>query len=411
MIRSASIANRRRGVLHHARRSVLLVLGYYNVRLHTGIVRYAREADWVLNDSHVRVGLPSAGWRGDGILALITHPRDVQALRLLPALPKVDFSKGWISDSMPAAHRKSGAGCPRVYYDNARIGRLAAEHFIERGFRHVAYLNSGNYWMETERIPTLPPDAGSGRLPIPRDPHYQRFPRRPSHSLRVHQRAHQWLVESLRALPKPVGIAASADDLAARLLGACDDADLSVPEEVAVLGCDNDPLVCDYALMPISSVDVDWERIGYEGARLLDDLMNGSPAPREPILIPPRGVVTRLSTNILAVSDLAVARAVSFIWSHYQEPIGTVEVAAAAGLSRRTLEREFTRHLGQTVNHEIAQVRVERAKQLLMETKLKAHQVAEQCGFTDIVHLSKSFHRLTGVRPSHYRRLHTGNPP
>ncbi len=403
-VRTASVARQRRGALHHARRRVLLLLGYYNVRLHTGIVHYAREADWVLNDSYVRLGLPPVAWRGDGILGLITNPKDVEALRHLPAVPLVDFSKGWISDSMPEPYRESGRNCPRVYYDNARIGRLAAEHFLERGFKHVAYLNSGNFWMEVERIPTFRQTLEAAGCRYHEIPHHRCFTPNSPHPLRAHQRAHQWLVRTLRQLPKPAGILASADDIAASLLGACDDADVSVPEQVAILGCDNDPMVCDYALIPLSSVDPDWERIGYEGAKLLDRMLRGEPAPAEPLLIPPKGVVTRLSTNILAVPNVAVARAVRFIWEHYHEDIGTAEVAAAAGLSRRTLEREFVKHLGQTVNHEIAQVRVERAKQLLVGTRLKAHQVAEQCGFTDIVHLSKSFHRLTGIRPSQYRR-------
>lgn len=404
IISVASVARPRSGALHRARRSVLLLLGVYHVRLHTGIMRYAREADWVLDDTYVRIGMPPAGWRGDGILTLVTNPKDIEALRQYPSLPLVDFSKGWISESMPEEYRASGIGRPRVYYDNERIGRLAAEHFLERAFKHVAYLNCGNYWMEVERMPIFRQTLEAAGCHYHEIPYYQCFPRCAPGPLRSHQQAHEWLVNTLRELPKPLGIAASTDDLACRLLRACDDANLSVPEEVAVLGCDNNPMVCDYALAPLSSVDVDWQRIGYEGAGLLDRLMDGKRAPHAPILIPPKGVVTRLSTHVLAIPDLAIAQAVRFIWEHYPEPIGTPEVAAAAGLSRRTLERDFRKHLGQSVNHEIAQVRVERAKQMLLETKLKAYEVALQCGFSDVVHFSKAFHRLTGSRPSHYRR-------
>lgn len=144
---------------------------------------------------------------------------------------------------------------------------------------------------------------------------------------------------------------------------------------------------------------------------MLDRLMDGRRAPRTPILIPPKGVVTRLSTHILAVPDLAIARAVRFIWEHYREAIGTPEVAAAAVLTRRTLERGFQKHLGQSVSHEITQVRVERAKQMLIGTKLKAHEIALKCGFSDVVHLSKAFHRLTGSRPSIFRRQNANTTP
>ncbi len=410
-VRNASVVRPRRSALHHSRRGVLLLLGYYNLQLHTGIMRHAREADWMLDDNYVRIGMPPVGWRGEGILALITNPKDVEALREFPKLPLVDFSKGWNADSMPEEYRASGIGRPRVIYDNVRIGRLAAGHFIERGFKDVAYLNCGNYWMEVERMPSFRQTLEAAGCRYHEIAYHQCFPPMATGPLRQHQQAHQWLVKTLRELPKPLGIAASADNLACRLLRACDDAGLSVPEEVAVLGCENDPMVCDYALVPLSSVDVDWERIGYEGAGLLDRLMDGKRAPRAPILIPPKGVVTRQSTNILAVPDPAIARAVRFIWEHYPEPMGTAEVAAAAGLSRRTLERNFPKHLGQSVNHEITQVRVERAKQFLLETKLKAHEVAQQCGFSDIVHLSKAFHRLTGTRPSHYRREQKGANP
>jgi AraC-like DNA-binding protein len=134
-VRSASVASPRRGALHHARRSVLLLLGFYTAPLHTGIARYTREADWALNDEYIRVGLPPVWWRGDGILGLITNPKDVLALKQFPKRPLVDFSKGWISDSMPAEYRASGQGRPRVYYDNAAIGQMSAERFLERGFR------------------------------------------------------------------------------------------------------------------------------------------------------------------------------------------------------------------------------------------------------------------------------------
>jgi LacI family transcriptional regulator len=407
----ASAARPQRGALHHARRSVLLLLGFYNIRLHTGIMRYAREADWVLDDTYVRNGMPPVGWRGDGILTLVAHVKDIEALRQYPKLPLVDFSKGWITDTTPEEYRASGIGRPRVYYDNERIGRLAAEHFLERAFKHVAYLNCGNYWMEVERMPSFRQALEAAGCHYHEIPYYQCFPQLPTGPLRSHQQAHQWLVKTLRELPKPLGIAASTDDLACRLLRACDDADLCVPEEVAVLGCDDNPMVCDYALVPLSSVDADWERIGYEGAELLDRLMDGKRAPRAPILIPPKGVVTRLSTHILAVPDLAIARAMRFIWEHYPNAIGTPEVAAAAGLSRRTLERGFHKHLGQSVNHEITQVRVERAKQILLGTRLRAHEVALECGFSDVVHLSKAFHRLTGIRPSQFRRQQQGISP
>ena len=147
-------------------------------------------------------------------------------------------------------------------------------------------------------------------------------------------------METIARLPKPLGVVIPSDDVGPRLLQACDEAGVAVPEQVAILGCDNDPLVCDYAPIRLSSVDNDWDRIGYEGARLLDRIMDGEAAPSEPILIPPKTVVTRQSTDILAIPDPQIARALRFIWQHFAEPIGPPEVAANAGINRRKLERD-----------------------------------------------------------------------
>ena len=397
-----------RSALRRVRRSVLLLLGHYNFSLHSGIARYAREANWILDDTYVRDGQVPILWRGDGILTLITNPKDVRALRKLPSLPLVDFSKGWLADSMPAQYRDSGSGRPRVYYDNEKIGRLAAQHFLERGFRHIAWFNFGNYWNETERIPTFRDtiEAAGGRYH--EIPYYQCFTAHSPPGLGENRHAHRWLIKALRALPKPVGIVVPSDNVAIRLFHACDDAKLNVPEQVAILGCDNDPMICDYAPVPLSSVDSDWESTGYVGARLLDQLMTGKPAPRKTILIPPKGVVTRRSTNVLAVPDPRLARAVRFIWEHYPEPIGTLDVAAAAGLNRRKLERDFQRQFGRSIREEIVDMRIGRARKMLLETELKAHQIAEQCGFgTNIVHFSRTFRRHAGMTISKFRRQYS----
>ena len=394
------------GALHHIRRNVLLLLGSHAAQLRSGIVRFAREAHWILDDTYSSIGIVPVWWKGDGILALITNPRDAIAQHHFPDAPLVDFSKGWIADSMPAKYRTAGIGRPRVLYDNALIGRLAVEHFVERGFKHIVLLNGGNYWMEQERLPFFEKAVKAAGAQFHEIKYYEHLPRSgQNRSLHDHPATHKWLVKALQALPKPVGIAVAADYIASRVMRACDDAGLSVPEQVAILGCHNDPVICDFGPVPLSSVDDDLERIGYEGAKLLDQIMNGKRAPRVPILIPPKGVVTRMSTNILAVPDLKIARAVRFIFEHYHESgIGTPEVAAAAGLSRSTLDRLFPQHLGQSPSQKILSVRIEHAKKLLMETGLKAHEIATQTGFTNIVHFSQAFHRITGRRPSVFRR-------
>ena len=392
----------------HIRRNVLLLLGYYNVSLHGGIIRYAGEAGWALDDSYVRSGMPPVWWSGDGILGLITTPKDVRAWEnFSPDLPLVDLSKGWIANSMPAADRTTGIGRPRVFYDNAKIGRMAAGHFLQRGFKHIAYFNIGNYWLETERIPVVRArveEAGASFYELDYHRHFSRASKTP---LQDRIAAQKWLTETIAALPKPLGIVLTSDDWATCVLQACDDAGVAVPEEVGVLGCDNDPTVCTCTPVPLSSIDVNWDAIGYEAARLLGRIMDGKAPPAEPVLIPPAGVVTRMSTNILAVPDPQIARALRYIWEHFPEPIGSDKVAQEVGLNRRTLERGFREHLGRSVWYEITRVRVDRAKVLLAESSLKAHQVAEQCGFAGIVAFSKVFLRLTGMRPSEFRKMNS----
>lgn len=402
-------ANRR-----HIRRHVLLLLGYYNVSLHGGILRYAGEAGWALDDSYIRTSVPPVWWSGDGILGLITAPKDVRAWEQVSQdLPMVDLSKGWISDSMPEADRKCGIGVPRVYYDNEKIGRLAAEHFLQRGFKHIAYLNIGNYWHESERVPAFRATIEASGACFHEiayyrhfSPDYRHFLETSGNPLQDRIAAQKWLTQTISGLPKPLGIALASDDWAACVLQACDDAGLTVPDEVGVLGCDNDPTVCHYTPVPLSSINIDWDRIGYDAARLLDRMMDGEPAPTEPVLIPPQGVVARMSTNILAVPDVRIARALRFIWERFPEPISSNDVAHEAGLNRRTLERGFSKYLNRSVGHEITRVRIERAKLLLAKPDLKAHEIAEQCGFSGIVTFSEAFLRVTGLRPSDYRKIH-----
>ncbi len=221
--------------------------------------------------------------------------------------------------------------------------------------------------------------------------------------------AFRWLVAAIRQLPKPVGIFAGTDGSAVHVLRACDAAGVLVPEEAAVLGCDNVPIMCNFAPVPLSSVDTNLDQQGYRAAQLLDRLMDGQPAPLEPILIPPQGVVVRQSTNIMAVPHVQVARALRFIWEHYQEPIQAQDIATAAAMSLGGLEHAFRQHLRRTLVAELTRCRIERAKELLATTHLKAYEVAERCGFNDVAYFSNVMHQHTGLRPSCFRRHH-GDP-
>ncbi len=389
------------------RRRVLLLLGVYYPGIHRGIARYAREANWTIDNTYAHnSGLVPTWWHGDGMITLITHPQDHAAFRSFPPMPMVDLSKGWISHDMPARLRSAGRGRARVLYDNVAIGRLAAEHFIERGFRHVAFFNFGQSWMETERIPSYRRTVEEAGAQYHEIPYYRHFVINKHGGTADEKPAFQELVNILRQLPKPLAVHACTDDFGVRVLLACSEAGLSVPEEVAVLGSHNELLVCDCAPVPLSSVDTDMERQGYEAARLLDRLMDGKSPPKEPVLISPKGVVTRQSTEILAVSHLPTARALRFIWEHYHQPIGSSDIAAAAGISRRGLDHAFRLHLQRSVTEEVTRRRVEHARKLLETTDLKAYEIADKCGFSGLVYFSRVFKQIVGISPRVYRQQH-----
>jgi len=178
---------------------------------------------------------------------------------------------------------------------------------------------------------------------------------------------------------------------------------MRTPEEVAVVGVDNDDLVCECLSVPLSSVHHDLERLGYEGAALLDRLMDGEPAPRQPIRISPKGVVMRKSSDLIAVEHPEVAAALRFIRERYQGPLAVAEVVAATRLSRRGLEKAFHAHVGCTINDEILRVRLTRARELLAHTDQRILAISAATGFSRPQYFRTVFRQATGKTSRQYR--------
>jgi LacI family transcriptional regulator len=300
---------------------------------------------------------------------------DVSAARLVPELP-------WVET------------------DDAAIARLAAEHLLERGFRHFAFCGDARFnwsrWREGHFRARI--EAAGHALHRHEAPAGARDPAAETVALR------RWLLE----LPKPVGILAAYDIRGQRVLDACRGAGLAIPDEVAVLGVDNDELLCELASPPLSSVMPNTLRTGYEAAALLDRMMRGEAVRPVAHLIPPVGVVARQSTDVLALEDRAVAQAVRFIREHACEGINVGDVLQGVTLSRRVLEQRFRRLLGRTPREEILQVRLARVKQLLTETDLTLYRVAERTGFEHVEYLSVVFKRETGRTPRQFRTAARG---
>jgi LacI family transcriptional regulator len=359
-----------------------------------GIVHYIREhAPWSFHLMEQGRGddPPAwlAQWRGDGIIARIETPRIARA-NVRAGVPAVDVSAARL---VP--------GLPWVETDDAQIARLAAEHLLERGFKHFGFCGDARFnwsaWREEHFCARV--RAAGGTVSCYR-------PTAEAAGDLAAQAAdlRRWLAD----LPKPVGIMAAYDSRGQQVLDACRGAGLAVPAEVAVIGVDNDELLCDLATPPLSSVIPNAHRAGYEAAALLDGLMAGRSVGAEARLIAPLGVAARQSTDVLAVDDRDVARAVQFIREHACDGINVADLLRAVPLSRRVLEQRFRRLLGRTPREEILQVRLARVRQLLSETDLPLYQIAERAGFEHAEYLSVVFKRETGQMPSAFRSATRG---
>jgi len=212
------------------------------------------------------------------------------------------------------------------------------------------------------------------------------------------------LVEWLESLPKPIGVMASADITAQHVLEACQRAKIIVPEHVAVIGADNDELICDICYPPLSSVIINDSRRGYEAAAMLDRLMSGSPPPAMQVYVEPSGVVGRASTDILAIEDQMLAAALRFIRDHACEPICTDHVVRSVPFSRSVLERKFKKAVGRTINDEIVRLRLNRAVELLSATDLELKAIAYKAGFGSPSYMGAVFREKLGRTPGSYRK-------
>jgi LacI family transcriptional regulator len=369
----------------------------YGRGLLRGIARYHREhAQWSTYFQPQGLGDPPppwlAGWRGDGILARIDNRSLAQAVTR-SRLPVVNL-RGTVA----------GLSVPFIGSDNEAIARLGAEHLLERGFRHFGFCGlARGYHPGLDRrgdcFRQLIEQAGYA-CQVLQDP-----PRKRARSWEQEQ---EWLARWIAGLAKPLGIMTANDDRGLQVLDACRRAGAAVPDQVAVLGVDNDAYLCGLSLPPLSSIDTNSEETGYQAAALLDRMMDGKPPPPRLPEIAPAGVIVRRSTDVLATDDSDVIRAVQFIREHACRPIRAADVLDELSVSRSALEPRFRNVLGRTIHQEIDRVRIERARTLLAETNLPIKHIARKAGFQTVQYLTRAFRRLTGDTPAAFRRRHPG---
>ena len=361
-------------------------------------MRYANDRRrWVMIENFNNEIASPADWPDcDGIVTVVNVPEFVRQFRQ-HASHVVCCSGG----ADPAV-------APVVCMNDHLAGRLAAQHLLDCRIEHFGYYSTRGlaYLLSQRRL------AGFREALVERGMDCEEF--RPVKAVKASgplwaARPH-WpaLIEWLRAIPKPVGILATDDTEARELAAACLHADIAVPDQVALVGVNNDELLCESAWPPLSSVEMNFNQVGYAAARLLDRLMGGEELADDQRLtrVPPAGVVLRASTDVLAVSDPSLAEAVRFIRDHACDPCAVEDVAIHVAVTRRWLERQFVRHLGRSPHDEIVHVRMEAARRLLLDPQMTLPEVAEHCGFSSL----KSFHRVflqsEGETPAAWRRIH-----
>ncbi len=383
----------------HRKRTILLALTSTHHGFYRGAARYAAEHDWhVVADMIYDATIP-VGWKGDGILSFVGHWEELAKYLLSAGVPIVEISSV-----------RKDLGIPCVMEDNLAIGRLGAEHLLERNFKNFVWAPFCDDAVNEERFQGF---AASVRavgfdcvrlLPV-NTRRSERFSRHVNWTLR-----RRWVIHTIRSLRYPLGIFCYNDCVAADIVDACIEAEIQIPEQVAVLGVDNDPVICDCVQVPLSSVRHDLEGMAYEAAALLDRLINGEPPPKIPKRIPPKGVVTRKSTEVLAVEDPDVARALSYIQANFARGALSVDdVVAYSRVPRRSLERAFRRELQNTILHEILRMRVNHAQKLLETTSRSVTDIAAESGFATLNHFFRVFHDRTNSTPRAFRVACQGN--
>lgn len=369
----------------------------YGRRILVGVARYVREHQpWAISLQERSLGdtCPAwfKDWRGDGIIARVENRQIASVIRRL-GVPTVDVR-----------YLLRNLNLPSVRPNDIAAARLAFEHLRERGFRQFAFCGFNGTDYSNIRRDTFVNCAGEADLPChvfheAREMHGKDTREYEARGLKDGHLVARWL----KKLPKPVGLMACNDIRGQQVLNACRSAGIIVPDEVAVVGVDDDEVLCELSDPPLSSVSLDTERIGYEAASLLDQMIAGKKPASPNIFVEPAGIITRRSTDVLAIEDRQIADVLRLIHERANDGIDVGDLLKNTSLSRSTLERRFIRFLGHTPKEEILRIRIARAKQLLGETDLPLSVVAGKVGFEHAEYFNVIFKKKTRLTPGMFR--------
>ncbi len=373
---------------------ILLAMGrHYNDRIHQGIADYAGQHHWHLTNLFTDQPKRVIGRRCDGVLSVITDRNPfVQAL--------FDLHRPMVNLTLA----EDPLSIPQVTGDNADIGSSAARHFLERGFRHfIGYAErmTPSTRARMDHYTATLAGAGFPATLMVTESHFRRPP--------VWEGFCDWIHRMLEQTGTPCAVYAYNDSQAVEWMAACMEAGLRIPEEVAVLGTDDNALICQAAPVPLSSIRHDLYELGWRGAATMEALLRRHPLKANLIEVPHRGIAVRRSTDVFAVNDPGLRHALRFLYQNFTRPISVQEIAQASGISRRVLERRFQSHLGTSALKRLQNLRLAEARRLLRETRLPIADIAPLSGFHSAEYLHRVFKNATGLTPRGYRHLR--NPP
>ena len=358
--------------------------GGYGRGVLRGVMEYAHlRADWkfVMPPMY---SLAKQKWAepdsADGMVVMVHSPRSIDRFRRAH-VPIVNTARTMSVRELRQAH------LPSVVPDDAAVGKMAFDYFRERGFHSFGFCGHPTASWSRVRGKAFETECRKNHFHVASVAASDRVP-------------NEWV----RSLPRPCAVLCANDRYAWHVIDICRENDIAVPEEIAVLGVDNDVLLTKMVRPTLSSIELRAEGVGFAAAKMLDDLLNGRRAPREPLELPPSGVITRHSTDILSIEDEVVAEAVRFIRERASSLISVKDVLTEVAMSRRNLERRFRRSMRHSLLEEIRRVHLDRAAKLLRETDLGIPSVAEQSGFASHVRFSTVFREKMGTTPTSYRR-------
>ncbi len=334
---------------------------------------------------------------------------------LVKCLPTDELAKNLLGRGIPTVRlgrlpNPDDHRMPAVITDHTAVGRMAAEHFAQRGFKHLAAVGSdplGDLRQLYESFQKRAEELGC-------QCHLLKLKEKEIKSKvtadrNFHDVQKQYMHEWWRTLPRPLGLLAGNDMAAHRYCQWALQANLRVPEDIAVLGLGNTALTCEGAVIPLSSVDTNESAILDTAIETLRRLIAGERLAQTTIPIAPRSVITRRSTDVLAASNPHVVKALRFMWDHIRDNLSVDQITQHVDVSRRTLEVGFQRNIGRGINAEYQRRRMEKGRDLLLQTDWSVSQIADFLGFTELKYFSKAFRDAYGTSPMRYRlgTLHT----